>query len=186
MGEATGGQAVAAEAPTAVPRTPSGGDAALMRAQLETEWSWRAAAYAIRHGYNEEDIQGMLRGPLSMPDVTALIDAARNAVAEERAAGVGPEMAPAPRAAESGLAHPEGERAGAGSAPAAVDGVDAMNMAEAHAAGLAAGAGEVRSENVEDLSRNEVEREDLEAASDDAASTARTAAEGAVEVDGAR
>ena len=145
--------------------------------------------YATRQGYSEEDIQRMLRGPLSVPDVTTMIDAARSAVADERAARIAPAMPPALNAAESGQVHSEREHTGAGAAPATVDGVDTTHTAEAHTAGLGAGVGEVRSENVEDLSRDEVEREDLrdlEAASEDAAPSARTAAEGAAEADGAR
>ena len=121
-----------------------------------------------------------------MPDVTALIDAARNAVSEERAAVVGPEEAPTPRAAESSLERTEGGRADAEAAPAEVDEADAMNAAAAHAAGAAVGAGGVLSENVQDLSRNEEDEEDLEVASGGAATMARTAAEGAVEGDGER
>ena len=145
--------------------------------------------YATRLGYSEDDIQRMLRGPLTVPDVTTMMDAARSAVADERAARVAPAMPPALNAAESGQVHSERVHTGAGAAPATVEGVDTTQTAEAHTAGLGVAVGEVRSENVKDLSRDEVEREDLrdeEAAPEDAAPSVRTAAVEAAEAEGAR
>ena len=71
------------------------GDMWLARATLETDWAWRVAAFAARRGLQDEDIQAMLRGPLAMPDVSALVSAVRGMTPEERATAPGSGVASA-------------------------------------------------------------------------------------------
>ena len=147
-----------------------------MRTTLESEWSWRVAAFAASRGYKEHEIQAMLRGPLSAPDVTALLTAARNTAPDARSEASGISAAPVVATAARDLASPEGEGPREGEVPATVGETEAANVAAAEASGAEGIAGrqeaaalaaddparEILSENVEHLSRNDREGEDRE------------------------
>ena len=149
-----------------------------MRATLESDWSWRVAAYAARRGYLEGDIQAMLRGPMAMPDVSALLSVARSVAPDERGMASGPGVTSAVTIGERDRERPVGERSSAENeaatlgeaAVAAVAAVDAAGAAgatgnqEAAAPAAEALTREILSENVEQFSRGEGEADDTEAA----------------------
>ena len=118
----------------------------------------------------------MLRGPLSAPDVTALLAAARNVAPDARSVASGPGVTSAATTAERDQARPEGERPRAEEAPTTVGEAEAANAAAVEAAGAAGTAGRqeaaapaandparaILSENVEHLSRDDGEGDDQE------------------------
>ena len=65
------------------------GETWLARTTLETDWSWRVAAFAARRGLRDEDIEAALRGPIAMPDVSTQVAAARRMAQDERATASG-------------------------------------------------------------------------------------------------
>ena len=71
------------------------GDMWLARTTLETDWAWRVAAFAARRGLQDDEIQAVLRGPLAMPDVSALVTAMRGMTQEELATASGAGVTPA-------------------------------------------------------------------------------------------
>ena len=163
-----------------------------MRATLESDWSWRVAAYATRRGYLEGDIQTMLRGPLAMPDVSALLSVARNAAPDERSMASGPGVPSAATTGERDRERPVGERPSAENEAATVGEAAVATVAAVDAAGEAGTTGhqeaaapaadvptrEILSENVEHLSRGEGEADDQEGAT---GGTAQAATGGALD-----
>ena len=108
--------------------------------------------------------------------MTALLAAARNVAPDARSVASGPGVTSAATTAERDQARPEGERPRAEGAPTAVGEAEATNAAAVDAAGAAGTAGRqeaaapaandparaILSENVEHLSRDDVEGDDLE------------------------
>ena len=136
------------------------GDMWLARTTLETDWAWRVAAFAARRGLQDEDIQAMLRGPLAMPDVSALVSAVRGMTPEERATASGPGVASAGMTEERDQERPTEEVASADNEAAREeDGSLAAVAPTADAPG-----NELLSEQVVLLSRGDGTTEDTEAA----------------------
>jgi len=178
MGEAAAGQGVTTSADGPTPRTISETEATFMRTTVESTWNWRVAALAARRGYQEHEIQAMLEGPLSAPDVTALITAARNTAPDHRSESSGIGAAPMTGTAARDQASPEREepredarRAGtdeaeaAGVAAAGESGAEGLpGRQETAAVAVVAPEGEILSDNVEHLSRGDREGEDRDGA----------------------
>ena len=149
-----------------------------MRTTLESDWSWRVAAFAASRGYKEHEIQAMLRGPLSAPDVTALLTAARNTAPDHRSESSGISAAPVVGTAARDQASPEregpregallvrtGETEAASAATAEASGAEGIpGRQETAAVAVVAPEREILSENVEHLSRDDREGEDREGA----------------------
>ena len=149
-----------------------------MRTTVETTWNWRVAALAARRGYQEHEIQAMLEGPLSAPDVTALITAARNTAPDHRSESSGIGAAPMTGTAARDQALPEREeprkdarRAGtdetvaAGVAAAGESGAEGLpGRPETAAVAAVAPEGEILSDNVEHLSHGDRDGEDRDGA----------------------